>query len=201
MQVIKSWILCVVPLQCKKQPHHILAGASKSLLSTFFTEEVQAFGITGDGISQVTWYPENKFGFFRRHHLIHISWNIIEPKKKLYQNQQVVWCALHSSFLSILSFMTFQIHIVHSSKFVDPSTPDLRPGSTAPRRGHPRLRSHDVHRRDVDKSPGNLINRRSFRTSTTKHFMEVVKRARPAEAYRNLLVLRSPNKILEKDET
>lgn len=32
-------------------------------------------------------------------------------------------------------------------------------------------------------------------------FMEVVKRERPAEAYRNLLVLRMPNKILDKDET
>ena len=32
-------------------------------------------------------------------------------------------------------------------------------------------------------------------------FMEVVKRARPVEACRNLLVLRMPNKILDKDET
>ena len=102
--------------------------------------------------------------------------------------------------------MNFQFHIVHSSEFVGTSTPDLRPGSTAPRRGHPRLRSHDVHRRDVDKSPGNLTaNPRSLRTSTTRKLLGRAlfrqESCIPAEAYWNLVVLRIPDKILEKELT
>lgn len=104
MQVIKSWILRVVPLQCKKQPHHILAGASKFLLSTFFTEEVQAFGITGDGISQVTWYPENKFVFFPTSPFdTHIIEHHGNKKETIKTNKLCGVCYILHFYLSCLS--------------------------------------------------------------------------------------------------